>query len=572
MSIFASTPPAQQPDSALRLPAQKRISTPISQRLSTITEGPKAGMAVLEPPPKLILPSSGSGADSPRLSETLCKASDETARTRQSSQDTARKASHDTARAYTWVRESLGADGALSLPIEDEKLAHLRRGGGDRRRRRSRGGWGRLILIIALVLLVVTGLAVGLGVGLTRKKQYHSDGSSNGSSQSAGSTPDTAIIQQYPLGEYSMITSLREVTSNCTSNPATWRCYPYSIFNPTDASTNTSSLATFNWIITNTSSIYATNSTPATPSQGIHSNLTISSTNNPFSITFTNLSLTYLNPTSSNASAARYTFTFQMSKSVIPDTAITTNNAAATCFYNQTSFTGTLYLAAPRTFPSADLAESTGIGGYTPWPYALQITQSSPGGENAPACYETMNGHVGARITTGLTPQSVGTVLMASATAQQVNRTITNGWGSTPAQRHYINHTQALCVINAGIEYSSVPNNIAVLDPSSQLVAFLRMDNAYLGSVDISIKKAKTVTSFNGQFPSYGLLDSSQPGGDLFGIEQTNGGLVVFGGGQPIFDYDGYFIGAVGISGGTVDQDVATSVKAAESIGTTITT
>ncbi len=52
------------------------------------------------------------------------------------------------------------------------------------------------------------------------------------------------------------------------------------------------------------------------------------------------------------------------------------------------------------------------------------------------------------------------------------------------------------------------------------------MDNAYLGSIDISMKKAKTVTSFNGQFPSSGLLTRSQPGGDLFGIEETNGGLV----------------------------------------------
>ena len=78
------------------------------------------------------------------------------------------------------------------------------------------------------------------------------------------------------------------------------------------------------------------------------------------------------------------------------------------------------------------------------------------------------------------------------------------------------------------------------------------MDNAYLGSVDISMKKAKTVTYFNGLFPSYGLLHSSQPGGDLWAIQETNDGLVVFGGGQPIYDKDGYFIGAVGVSGGTV--------------------
>ncbi len=154
--------------------------------------------------------------------------------------------------------------------------------------------------------------------------------------------------------------------------------------------------------------------------------------------------------------------------------------------------------------------------------------------------------------------------------AKTVNRTLTNGWGSTPAQRHYISADQAQIVIQAAIGNSSVPNNIAVLDPSSQLVAFLRMDNAYLGSIDISMKKAKTVTSFNGLFPSYGLLEQSQPGGDLWAIQETNGGLVVFGGGQPIIDADGYFIGAVGVSGGTVQQDIDTAVKAAESIGTTV--
>ena len=161
--------------------------------------------------------------------------------------------------------------------------------------------------------------------------------------------------------------------------------------------------------------------------------------------------------------------------------------------------------------------------------------------------------------------------LVAATTAQQVNRTLTNGWGSTPSQRHYVNASQAMTVIQAGIDNSAVPNNIAVLDPSARLVAFLRMDNAYLGSIDISIKKARTVVDFNGEFPSYGLLNRSQPGGDLFGIEETNRGLVVFGGGQPLYDYDGYFIGAVGVSGGSVAQDNATSVAAALSIGTTLT-
>ncbi|KAK6407255.1 hypothetical protein LTR95_018564, partial [Oleoguttula sp. CCFEE 5521] len=154
--------------------------------------------------------------------------------------------------------------------------------------------------------------------------------------------------------------------------------------------------------------------------------------------------------------------------------------------------------------------------------------------------------------------------------AETVNRTLTNGYGSTPSERHYINHTQALTVINSGIAKAieiksalshfahnlsqlanslpSVPMNIAVLDPSATLVAFLHMDNSYLGSIDISQKKAKTVADFNGLFQSSGLYNRSQtlPGSDVYGIEQTNGGLVVFGGGQPIYDPMGYFIGAVG--------------------------
>ncbi|KAI5367158.1 putative hem degrading protein HbpS [Septoria linicola] len=161
------------------------------------------------------------------------------------------------------------------------------------------------------------------------------------------------------------------------------------------------------------------------------------------------------------------------------------------------------------------------------------------------------------------------------AAQETVNRTLTNGWGSVPSQRRYINASQAMSVIDAAVQQSmviGVPNDIAVVDPSAQLVAFLRMDNAYLGSVDISIKKAKTVALFNGLFPSNGLYNRSQPGAgnDLFGIENTNDGLVVFGGGQPIYDPEGYWIGAVGISGGTVEQDMNVSVTAAEAIGTTL--
>jgi len=113
-------------------------------------------------------------------------------------------------------------------------------------------------------------------------------------------------------------------------------------------------------------------------------------------------------------------------------------------------------------------------------------------------------------------------------------------------------------VLEAGIKRAkeiNVPQNIAVLDPSSWLVAFVRMDNAFLGSIDIAQKKAKTVVMYNG-IPSDAIKQRSEPGGDIYAIQETNGGTVVFGGGLPIYDNEGYFIGAVGVSGGTVTEDV----------------
>lgn len=396
MAILSSMPVSQSPTSSLRLPAQKRISTPASQRLSTITEG--SNVRPVRPPRSL-----------PRSSASSVVSAPISAAARWPSQDSLGGRSQGTQKsappAYEWVAEPIDRDQDLRAPVEDEKLARLRRGGNGKARWRDRGGWGRLLLIIGLVLLVIVALAVGLSVGLTRKRDVGGSGSTVGeqTDQPGGTTTSPERLQSFPLSEYSMVTALRTVTTNCTSNPSTWRCYPDTIYNASDAS---SGLATFNWILSNTSATYATNTTTVTTGdRGIPSNLTISSTNNPFSVTFTNQSLIYINnPT--NSTSARLTFTFNMHKAVIPSTSITSNNAAAECFYNQTIFTGTLYLSAARTYLSGDLADSTGVGEYTPWPYAVEITQSSAGGEGVPACYETVNGVAGARILTGLEAQA----------------------------------------------------------------------------------------------------------------------------------------------------------------------
>lgn len=98
-----------------------------------------------------------------------------------------------------------------------------------------------------------------------------------------------------------------------------------------------------------------------------------------------------------------------------------------------------------------------------------------------------------------------------------------------------------------------VPMNIAIVDAGGNLKAFCRMDGAFLGSIDVSMGKAKTARMFNMSTADLGA--ASQPGQELYGIEVTNGGLVIFGGGELLRNKDGVIIGAIGVSGGSVAED-----------------
>lgn len=113
-------------------------------------------------------------------------------------------------------------------------------------------------------------------------------------------------------------------------------------------------------------------------------------------------------------------------------------------------------------------------------------------------------------------------------------------------------------------ESEKVLVNIAIVDAGANLKAFLRMDGSYLGSIDVAIQKAKTARYFNAPTGELGKL--SQPGGDIYHIEHSNGGLITFPGGIPIKDQQGVIIGAIGISGGKIEQDHRIASLAAESI------
>jgi uncharacterized protein GlcG (DUF336 family) len=113
----------------------------------------------------------------------------------------------------------------------------------------------------------------------------------------------------------------------------------------------------------------------------------------------------------------------------------------------------------------------------------------------------------------------------------------------------------------AAAEEQGTKMDIAVVDSGGHLKAFVRMDGAWLGSIDIAITKARTARYFD--LPTEALGELSQPGGPLYGIEVSNGGLITFPGGLPLSAADGTVIGAIGVSGSSVEDDRAVAAAGA---------
>lgn len=253
--------------------------------------------------------------------------------------------------------------------------------GAFRRMASKRGGWKRLALIIlAIVAVLAIALGVGLGVGLSKRS---SSPSSNDNPSSGTSTP-SAPTGPFPVGAYAITTFLTNTSSACVSNPLTWTCYPYKTY----SSAGSGSESPFNWLIYQD---------PSNSGQHL-----ISSTNNSLSsIVFTNASLTLQD---ANTATERYTFSIpNMVKNVIPSASLSNDATLSTCFYNSTTFTGTLY-----TRKNATLENSTGgmqsmqsettsdvIVFNTPWPGAVSVEQTIDAGSEVPNCYQLVNGRAG---------------------------------------------------------------------------------------------------------------------------------------------------------------------------------
>lgn len=134
----------------------------------------------------------------------------------------------------------------------------------------------------------------------------------------------------------------------------------------------------------------------------------------------------------------------------------------------------------------------------------------------------------------------------------------------------HVSHEQSELALAAAIRKAKELGTqmcVAVVDSGADLKLFARMDDAWVGSVDIAIKKAKTACFFGMTTGQIGKL--SQPGGPLYGIEHSNGGLITFPGGVPIVNQDGVLVGAIGVSGSSVENDHLVALAGAEAVGLT---
>jgi uncharacterized protein GlcG (DUF336 family) len=146
-------------------------------------------------------------------------------------------------------------------------------------------------------------------------------------------------------------------------------------------------------------------------------------------------------------------------------------------------------------------------------------------------------------------------VLIAALAVRSAEPVVAQG---APLDAGELSLAQAQTILAAAVaeaEEQGTRMDIAVVDAGGNLKAFARMDGAWLGSIDIAITKARTARYFD--MPTEAIGELSQPGGPLYGIEHSNGGLITFPGGLPLTATDGTVLGAVGVSGSTVEDDRA---------------
>lgn len=270
----------------------------------------------------------------------------------------------------------MGTESADEEPFDGErgeKLAGLRKCMANNKHIAKRGGWKRVAIITIIIALCIVGLIVGLVIALRKKSQKSNQ--TGGSTIPGGGTTSPASNATFPAGSYSIDTYLSSISTNCTSNPATWTCYPYSTYSQNPSASNT----TFYWVIT--------------PVEGAADNYIISSTANYFSMMFTNASLSLQ---SAGNADEHYYFQTTMQKTTKPSSQLGDQNVVATCYFNQTVLEGFLYTKMAKTYPSVenatDISENQVFGA---WPFAVDIQQGATSESGSPTCLDPSGNSLG---------------------------------------------------------------------------------------------------------------------------------------------------------------------------------
>ncbi len=156
-------------------------------------------------------------------------------------------------------------------------------------------------------------------------------------------------------------------------------------------------MTTFNWIISPTDDDLSGKDTSNT-------SYIISSSDNPFALTFTNATLTLQQKGQEDEA---YTFEVPMQKIVIPSAPLTADNSATECFYNNTQFSAQLYTKRAKTYP-VQAGSASGNPDPDPtalfgeWPYAVEVQQFIEGGSGVPDCRKVVNGVAGEKVSIGI--------------------------------------------------------------------------------------------------------------------------------------------------------------------------
>ena len=196
--------------------------------------------------------------------------------------------------------------------------------------------------------------------------------------------------QPFPAGVYSIPTFLAAANTDCTRNPSTWRCFPYTVYDASPAM----SAVTFFWNI----------------SHAAENNSFSISSSNPFSINFQNAVLSFLD---ADTPQERYHFSISIGQTIIPSTPISNDGTAAVCNFNSTVLEGNLYTRKPPD-PRSTNTTSKDAESWAVWPHAVEVYQRVGGGPGIPSCYKTSNGQTMGKITEGLEPMPSNDICQCS--------------------------------------------------------------------------------------------------------------------------------------------------------------